>query len=311
MNTLNVSYDTTPAASLFNRQDQRNKTPHRRGSAVKTSLLAIVTTGLAISSAAAFAAPLEARHLQPSAPRTIIVLDSDTPPVIRAGLLQSTLILLPPEEKVATVFGGDTVSWVFDGGHVASRFISIKPKTANSTTDVHIVSDHGNEYTLQLREVSGDGDGHFDSKVFIEPGDKAGKDKLAQMPVFVPASEVQAKDDQLKKVMAAAAIQEKAAATEAEQFRSNYPGQLHFDYTWDKSKGKSLGLEQIWRDGKFTYLRGTFQETPVLYEQKDGKGSLINFDFSNGLYTVPKTVEQGYLAIGKQKVEFRRVEGGN
>ena len=44
-------------------------------------------------------------------------------------------------------------SWVFDGGHVASRFISIKPKVANTTTDVHIVSDHGNEYTLQLRSI--------------------------------------------------------------------------------------------------------------------------------------------------------------
>ncbi len=58
---------------------------------------------------------------------------------------------------------------MFDGGHVAIRFISIKPKLANSTTDVHIVSDHGNEYTLQLREVSDDDDPHFDSKIFISP----------------------------------------------------------------------------------------------------------------------------------------------
>ncbi len=43
---------------------------------------------------------------------------------------------------------------------------------------------------------------------------------------------------------------------------------------------------------------------------KDKKGSLINFDFSNGLYTVPKQLENGYLAIGKQKVEFHRVGGG-
>ena len=39
-------------------------------------------------------------------------------------------------------------NWVFDGGHVASRFISVKPKVANAMTDIHIVSDHGNEYTL-------------------------------------------------------------------------------------------------------------------------------------------------------------------
>ena len=78
--------------------------------------------------------------------------------MVRAALLQSTLIELPPEEKVANVFAGDTVDWVFDGGHVASRFISIKPTIANSMTDIHIISDHGNEYTLELQEISGDPD---------------------------------------------------------------------------------------------------------------------------------------------------------
>ena len=68
-------------------------------------------------------------------------------------------------------------------------------------------------------------------------------------------------------------------------------------------------MQQIWRDDKFTYLRGQFQETPALYEVKDGKPSLINFDFNDGLYTVPKQLESGYLAIGKQKVEFHR-DGG-
>ena len=122
------------------------------------------------------AGPTDVKHpLFPSAPRTVVIVDSETPPVVRAGLLQSTLILLPPEEKVATVFGGDTVHWVFDGGHVASRFISVKPKAGGVSTDLHIVSDHGNEYTLQLREVSSDADLHFDSKVLISPGDQAGK----------------------------------------------------------------------------------------------------------------------------------------
>ncbi len=266
----------------------------------------ICILALAATSATGFAAPSDDHHLLPNVPRTVVVRETETPPVIRAGLLQSTLILLPPEEKVATVFGGDTVDWVFDGGHVASRFISIKPKLANSTTDVHIVSDHGNEYTLQLREISGDGDPHFDSKVFITPGDQAGKDKLAQMPVFVPAAELDKVKLEAATAQAKAALDEKAAATEAEEYRSRYPGQLHFDYSWDKKKAAALGLQQIWRDNKFTYLRGQFQESPALYELKDGKGSLINFDFANGLYTVPKTVLVGYLAIGKQRVDFHR-----
>jgi len=271
----------------------------------------IVASSLALAASVASASgpgTPDAKHLQANAPRTITVSETDTPPVVRAGLLQSTLILLPDQEKVANVFAGDTVDWVFDGGHVASRFISIKPKLANSTTDVHIVSDHGNEYTLQLREVSGDDDPHFDSKIFIAPGDKAAKDRLAELPVFVPAAELDKAKQETAAAKAAEAASLKAEQSKEEAYRSQYPGSLHFDYTWDKPKGKELGLQAIWRDDKFTYLRGQFQETPALYEVKDKKPSLINFDFANGLYTVPKKLDNGYLAIGKQKVEFHRTE---
>ena len=263
--------------------------------------------GYALMATSAFGFPPATRHLQPSAPRTVVVRDSEQPPVILTGQLQATLIVLPPEEKVATVFGGDTVNWVFDGGHVASRFISVKPKATGTSTDLHIVSDHGNEYTLQLREVSADADKHFDSKVLITPGDQAGKDKLASMPVFVPATELDKAKAEAAAAKAAQAAELKAESSKAEQYRSQYPGSLKFDYRWDRKKGDELGLEQVWHDDRFTYLRGRFQETPALYELKDGKPSLINFDFADGLYTVPKEVAHGYLTIGKRKVEFDRI----
>ena len=102
------------------RKDTSHETahPHRRR----------LGLSLAAHAVAAHAAHRRRNTSQPSAPRTVMVSEADTPPVIRAGLLQSTLIVLPAEEKVANVFAGDTVDWVFDGGHVASRFISIKPK---------------------------------------------------------------------------------------------------------------------------------------------------------------------------------------
>jgi type IV secretion system protein VirB9 len=275
---------------------------------VKPPIILLISFGLGFA-AVAHAATDQPHHLEPAAPRTVTVSEADTPPAIRAGLLQSTLIMLPAEEKVANVFAGDTVNWVFDGGHVASRFISVKPKMANATTDIHIVSDHGNEYTLQLREVSSDADAHFDSKVFITPGDKAAKDRLVELPVFVPAVELEKAKQEAIAAKAAQIAELKAEDTKAETYRSKYPGTLHFDYTWDTKKGNALGLEQIWHDDKFTYLRGHFQETPALYEVKEKKPSLINFDFSNGLYTVPKELDNGYLSIGKQKVEFHRVEG--
>ncbi|WP_213804952.1 TrbG/VirB9 family P-type conjugative transfer protein [Granulicella sp. dw_53] len=274
---------------------------------MKPPIIVAISYGLAFT-ATANAATDPPHHLDPAAPRTVTVSEADAPPSIRAGVLQSTLIMLPPEEKVANVFAGDTVDWVFDGGHVASRFISVKPKVANSTTDIHIVSDHGNEYTLQLREVSNDSDPHFDSRIFLAPGDKVTKDRLTQLPVFVPAAELEKAKQEAAAAKAAQTAELKAADTKAETYRSQYPGRLHFDYVWDAKKGSALGLEQIWRDDKFTYLRGRFQETPALYETKDRKGSLINFDFSNGLYTVPKELDGGYLAIGKQKVEFHRTK---
>ena len=255
-------------------------------------------------------------HLEPSAPRTVVTADASAPPVVRAGLLQSTLIELPPEEKVATVFGGDTVSWVFDAGHVASRYISIKPKVADSTTDLHIVSDHGNEYTIELREISGDKENpHFDSKVYVTSGDPKAAENMAKPPVFVPAAEAEAKEAQLKKeaddARKAAEADHKTLASAVETYKANYPGTLHFDYTWDQKKGAALGIQQIWGDDKFTYVRGVFQETPALYELKDKKGSLIKYDFANGLFTIPKVVTQGYLAIGKQRVDFRQTKAGS
>lgn len=273
-----------------------------------TVLFLFVTAGLATAANSGASQPSPI----PNAPRTLIILNTQTPPVIRAALLQSTLLVLPEQEKVATVFGGDTAGWIFDGGHIPSRFISIKPKVASSSTDIHIVSDHGNEYTLQLREITGNGDPHFDSKVFLQPGDQRGKQKLIQLPVFVPASEMQEKISHFQKeaelARAAAAEEQKRAQRNAEQYRTSYPSKLHFDYVWNREKADKLGLQEIWRDDKFTYLRGHFQEPPALYELKDGKGSLINFEFSNELYTVPKVLDQGYLAIGKRRLDFHRAD---
>jgi type IV secretory pathway VirB9-like protein len=220
---------------------------------VKPPIILVISLGLVLT-AAANAATDQSHHLEPSAPRTVTVSEADAPPAIRAGLLQSTLIMLPAEEKVANVFAGDTVDWVFDGGHVASRFISVKPKVANASTDIHIVSDHGNEYTLQLREISSESDNHFDSKVFIVPGDKAAKDRLIELPVFVPAAELEKAKQEAAAAKVAQVAELKAEDTKAETYRSQYPSRLHFDYVWDAKKGNALGIEQIWHDDKFNLI---------------------------------------------------------
>ncbi len=251
---------------------------------------------------------------QGKAPRTVQVSATTAPPVIRTILNQSTLLELPAEEKVATIFGGNTDDWLINAGHVASRFVSVKPKAAaaKSTTNLHIISDHGNDYTLELKEVSADQAGGFDSTVFLVQTDTDAQKKIADAPVFVPVAEVKEKEERLEREVAqakaAAAADKKTAETAQEKYQSTYPSNLHFAYSWDQSKAKALGVRQIWDDGKFTYIQGKFEEPPVVYELKDKKPSLINFDFANGLYTVPKLLQNGYVAIGKARVEFHRQE---
>ncbi len=270
-----------------------------------------------LAASAAFAVSLYTTpnlQAQGKAPRTVQVSPTTAPPVIRTSLNESTLLELPAEEKVATVFGGNTDDWIFNAGHVASRFISVKPKAAaaKSSTNVHIISDHGNDYTLELKEVSADSGGGFDSTVFLMQTDKDAQKKMADAPVFVPAAEVKEKEDRLEKeiaqAQATAAAEKKTAEVAQERYQSTYPSNLHFDYSWDQSKARVLGVRQIWDDGKFTYIQGKFEEPPVVYELKDKKPSLINFDFANGLYTVPKLLQNGYVAIGKSRVEFHRQE---
>lgn len=57
-----------------------------------------------------------------------------------------------------------------------------------------------------------------------------------------------------------------------------------------------------------TYIQATPEETPALYEVKDGKPNLTNFEYRNGTYIVTKILDSGYLAIGKARMNFTREE---
>ena len=61
---------------------------------MKPPIPIVLACGLALTASVASASgptTPEQKHLQPNAPRTITVSEADTPPVVRAGLLQATL----------------------------------------------------------------------------------------------------------------------------------------------------------------------------------------------------------------------------
>ena len=97
------------------------------------------------------------------------------------------------------------------------------------------------------------------------------------------------------------------AARESESFRAEYPTRLKFPYRLeDKAFKWPFLVEGMWHDGQFTYLRSNAQESPALYEEKDGKPALVAYDLGeDGLYIARHVLGNGWLQIGKQKVRWR------
>ena len=86
-------------------------------------------------------------------------------------------------------------------------------------------------------------------------------------------------------------------------YQQEYPGKLQFVYG-PLRYAKPFLVRSIWHDGQFTYIKADATELPALYEVKDGKPALVNFQVQNGTYIVPKVLDHGYLSLGKERFEF-------
>ncbi|MCY3700369.1 MAG: hypothetical protein OXH46_12195, partial [Gemmatimonadetes bacterium] len=65
-------------------------------------------------------------------------------------------------------------------------------------------------------------------------------------------------------------------------------------------------VEAMWHDGEFTYLRSRAQESPALYELRDGEPSLVAFDLTEeGLYVARRVLGNGWLQIGDKRADWR------
>jgi hypothetical protein len=243
-------------------------------------------------------------------PRTITVNERSVA-VVYVCQLQNTILVLPADELARNAFVADTANWNIQTTRSteATRFLSIKiDKPLTKETTVNLITNRNTSYTFRL-VISAE---HCDSKVFIE-GDDSLKKQIADTRPWAPPEEV----DRLKAEVAAAAKEVSTASANAdksvEAFRASYPGKLRFDYRFDQKIAEKMGIREIFQDGKFTYVSANPQETPALFELRDGKPSLIAFSFRDGLYSTNKVIDVGYLAVGgtgngkhQEKLTFKR-----
>src|SRR5579884_3155476 len=227
---------------------------------------------------------------------------------VHAKLRFSTLIVLPGDEEILDFTTGDREFWIINGAH---NLCYVHPAQAGIRSNLNLVTASGHVYSFVLTEVSKENDGDPDLKVFVtRDSEQAGITQPAT-PKLVRASEVEAYRSEIAELRAELDKEAKQAEERAEkeeaQYRATYPAKLEFDYKLDKkATGAPFLVSAIYHDDRFTYIKSAAREKPAIYEIKDGKPNLINFDLENGVYIVPKIVDDGYLAVGKKRVSFHR-----
>jgi type IV secretory pathway VirB9-like protein len=248
-------------------------------------------------------------HAETGGGRTVKYSQQDIVPV-HAKVRFSTLIVLPENEEILDFATGDKDFWIINGAH---NLCYIHPAQTGIRTDLHLITSTGHVYSFLLTEISNEPNTEPDLKIFIVPQEQSSVSGSTGLEGFVRAGEVEAYKKELEAMRLQTADQVRAAQSQTTEqvnkFRSEYAGKLHFDYQLDpKAAREPFLVNAIYHDDAFTYIKCAAREKPALYEVKDGKPNLINFQVENGVYIVPKIIDSGYLAVGKKKITFTRHE---
>lgn len=227
---------------------------------------------------------------------------------VRAKIRYTTLIVLPKNETILDFTCGDKEFWIVNG---TANFAYVKPAKAKAETNLNLITAAGNIYSFVLREISEADGAEPDLKVFLEPKEESVIASINAAPKFVTSAQVEDYRQQVEIAKAEARdAKQQAQETvdrEVSRLRSEYPAKLQHAYRF-AANDKLFRVAAIYHDDKFTYIHADPQEAPALYEIKDEKPNLINFDLKDGVYVVSKILDNGYLAIGKKKFNFLRTE---
>src|ERR1700740_542524 len=104
---------------------------------------------------------------QDASARTVQYHAQDIVP-IRAKLKYTTLIEVPPSEKIMEAATGDKEFWVVD---VVGNFCFVHPAKAGISSNLNLITDKGNIYSFTLQDVS-DSSAVPDLKVLVQPVDR-------------------------------------------------------------------------------------------------------------------------------------------
>ena len=245
----------------------------------------------------------EARRVRLASPDEVVE--------ITAAVRHTTVIALPEGERILDFVAGDTDSWGLAGeGHLAY----LKPYVEDAQTNVALVSETGRIFAFLCREG---GDPDLVVRVELAPEEEEPRRIGFPLrgPAFVAAGEVAVHREVAREALEEARLahEEAAAAVEeqVEAFRAAYPAAMRFPYELGgPARRDPFSVTAMWTDGRHTYLRSAAPESPAIYEERDGKPSLVEYELSSdGLYVTQRVLRGGWLQIGKRRATWRYEPG--
>jgi type IV secretion system protein VirB9 len=250
-----------------------------------------------LRTAAAFALTLVASTVCVSAQtgvRDVSASDRSIIP-LQTRLRYTTMIVLPESDEILDVICGDKDFWIISS---TQNIAHVKPAKEGAATNLNLVTRSGTIYSFMLTEKAAPPD----LKVYVEGTITTPTGK----PKYYSATQVEALEGQLAEVKAALKDSTRKVDEATAAYRQDYPTRLKFVYGTPKYE-KPFLVRSVWHDGQFTYVKSDATELPALYEVKDGKPALLNFQVrEGGTYVVPKVVDRGYLALGALRLTFEQ-----
>lgn len=248
-----------------------------------------------------------ATEQRPQTPGVLrIQADPDQIVEVRTRTRHTTVLVLPPGENILDFVVGDSEYWHLTG---SAHLAYLKPLDEKVQTNVALICESGTIYSFLVKEAA---DPHLVVRVETKTGNSA-----PDAPAFVARSAIDDYREMARAAGEAARAARKAAnlrsheaasraAESVNRFRADYPARLSFAYRLDKKAHEwPFLVDAMWHDGQFTYLRSRAQESPVIYELKDGKPSLVAYDLTpEGLYIAGHVLGDGWLRIGKKRARW-------
>ena len=232
---------------------------------------------------------------------------------VRTRVRHTTVIQLPGRENILDFVVGDSEYWHLTG---AANLAFLKPISEGVNTNVALVCESGRIYSFLVSEQPGQP--HLVVRIASAAESDPRISPTVHQPAYVARDQVAAYQQMAEQARQTAV----AAQTQAEQqiaavrqqaegeinsFRAVYPTRIKFPYRLaDKARKWPFLVQGMWHDGQFTYLRSNAQESPALYEIKDGKPALVAYDLTeDGLYVARHLLGDGWLQIGKEKAQWK------